>query len=232
MDWALFVDILAMPKKANTPPKANYSKCCWYHRNNGHSIEECNVLKDYIEDLIKLGHLKDFIHKPQSYRPHNLYKQEWSRGKDQEHASHSKRRISQSYSREREEKPLDQPRWVINTIVGGFTGEGATASTWKRHLWQVWWLTWSPLIKHLVCLISPSRHMTLERSTQFKTTLVDQGSSTNILFWNTFKKMEIPESEILLHDDPLLNFTSEHVRTKESIWLYTKFGNVGPSQKD
>lgn len=65
-----------------------------------------------------------------------------------------------------------------------------------------------------------------------KNTLVDQGSSTNILFWNTFKKMEIPESEILLHDDPLLNFTSEHVRTKESIWLYTKFGNVGPSQKD
>ncbi|KAG5049715.1 hypothetical protein AAZX31_04G156900 [Glycine max] len=49
-----------MPKKTNTPPKADHSKHCRYHRNRDHSIEERSALKDKIEELIKLDHLKDF----------------------------------------------------------------------------------------------------------------------------------------------------------------------------
>ncbi|KAL2956849.1 hypothetical protein AAZX31_18G110600, partial [Glycine max] len=64
-----------------------------------------------------------------------------------------------------------------------------------------------------------------------KKTLVDQWSSTDILFWNTFKQIEIPESEILPHDDPLFGFLGEKVGTKGSIWLYTKFGHEGILQK-
>lgn len=50
-------------------------------------------------------------------------------------------------------------------------------------------------------------------------TLVDQESLTGILFWNTFKQMDIPKSEILLHDDPFFNFAGERVGTKGCIWL-------------
>lgn len=64
-----------------------------------------------------------------------------------------------------------------------------------------------------------------------KKTFVDQGSLTDILFWNIFKKMDIPESKILPHDDPLFSFAGEQVGTKGCIWLYTKFGHEGPLQK-
>lgn len=64
-----------------------------------------------------------------------------------------------------------------------------------------------------------------------KKTLVDQGSSTNILFCKTFKQMDISESQILPHVDPLFSFVGERVRTKGCIWLYTKLGHEGPLWK-
>lgn len=73
MDQALAIDILTMLKRANTPPKSNYSKRYRYQHNHGHSTKEYNALKDKIQELIKLGHLKEFIHKPQSNRPNNSY---------------------------------------------------------------------------------------------------------------------------------------------------------------
>lgn len=60
-----------------------------------------------------------------------------------------------------------------------------------------------------------------------KKTLVDQGSSTDIFFWKTFKQMDIPKSEILLPNDPMFSFVGEQVGTKGCIWLYTKFGHEG-----
>ncbi|KAG5001273.1 hypothetical protein JHK87_022345 [Glycine soja] len=69
MDQALVVNILTMPKRTNTPPKADYSKRCRCHCNCDHLTEECNALKDKIYELIKLGHLKEFVHNPQLYRP-------------------------------------------------------------------------------------------------------------------------------------------------------------------
>lgn len=40
-----------------------------------------------------------------------------------------------------------------------------------------------------------------------RNTFIDEGSSANILFWNTFKQMDIPEIKILPHDGLLFNFT-------------------------
>ncbi|KAG5099245.1 hypothetical protein JHK82_044297 [Glycine max] len=78
MNQALAVDILTIPKRANTPPKADYSKRCRYHRNHGHSTKECSVLKDKIEDLIKLGHLKKpyiiFILNPDTFSMKVLFR--------------------------------------------------------------------------------------------------------------------------------------------------------------
>lgn len=64
-----------------------------------------------------------------------------------------------------------------------------------------------------------------------KKTFVDQGSLADILFQHTFKQMEIPESKILSHDDPLFGFAGEQVGTNRCIWLYIKFEHKGPLQK-
>ncbi|XP_020209268.1 uncharacterized protein LOC109794208 [Cajanus cajan] len=64
MEQALASEILAMPRRANTPPRADKAKTCRFHRNRGHSTEECSALKDKLEDLIKQGHLRSFITPP------------------------------------------------------------------------------------------------------------------------------------------------------------------------
>ncbi|XP_020216880.1 uncharacterized protein LOC109800512 [Cajanus cajan] len=56
LEQALVSEILVMPKRANTPPRADTAKSCRFHRNRGHSTEECSALKDKLEDLIKQGH--------------------------------------------------------------------------------------------------------------------------------------------------------------------------------
>lgn len=55
-------------------------------------------------------------------------------------------------------------------------------------------------------------------------TLVDQGSSIEILFWNTFKQLDIPESMLQPHDGPLFGFVGKRVSTRGSKELLARFG--------
>jgi len=57
--------------------------------------------------------------------------------------------------------------------------------------------------------------------------LVDQGSLGDILYWRTFKKMRIPETEIQSYDEQIVGFSGERVDTKGFIDLYTTFGEEG-----
>lgn len=40
-------------------------------------------------------------------------------------------------------------------------------------------------------------------------TLIDLGNLTNILFWNTFKQLDIPESALQRYDESLFGFACE-----------------------
>ena len=41
--------------------RRNQSLYCTYHREKGNTIEQCHVLKDHLEQLLKAGHLKEFL---------------------------------------------------------------------------------------------------------------------------------------------------------------------------
>jgi len=43
------------------PSNTNMSKYCIYHRNNGHTTNECTTLKDKVKELIRVRHLKCFV---------------------------------------------------------------------------------------------------------------------------------------------------------------------------
>ena len=60
-----------------------------------------------------------------------------------------------------------------------------------------------------------------------KKTLVEQGSSVDILYWKTFKVMRIPEEEMMPYNDHVVGFSGERVGTKGYIELYTTFGLEG-----
>ena len=43
------------------PTRRNQSLYCTYHREKGHTTKQCQVLKDHLEQLVKAGHLKEFL---------------------------------------------------------------------------------------------------------------------------------------------------------------------------
>ena len=48
-------------KMGGDPSRRNQNLYCIYHRDKGHTIEQCQVLKDHLGQLVKVGHLKDFV---------------------------------------------------------------------------------------------------------------------------------------------------------------------------
>ena len=54
--------------------------------------------------------------------------------------------------------------------------------------------------------------------------LVDQGSSVDILYCKTFKKIRIPDEDIQPYDEQIVGFSGERVDTRGYIELYITFG--------
>ena len=46
--------------------KRNQNSYCTYHRDKRHTTEQCRVLKDHLEQLIKVGYLKEFVVDPRN----------------------------------------------------------------------------------------------------------------------------------------------------------------------
>ncbi|XP_020203945.1 uncharacterized protein LOC109789412 [Cajanus cajan] len=217
-----------------------------YHRNRGHSTKECAALKDRIEDLIKQGQLQNFIDRSNTSRHRSSYQYQ-QRDRPERSDRHRRER---SRSRDRKGEQQASHRRVINTIAGGFAGGGSTSSAQKRHLRAV------RSVNHVEQ--RPSRRMSAITFTDkdfqgidpvqddpmvisveihnciVKKTLIDQGSSADILYWNTFKQLGIPEEELTPYNKLLVGFAGERVNTKGFIKLSTRFAstkrNIGTSR--
>ncbi|XP_050278267.1 uncharacterized protein LOC126719793 [Quercus robur] len=48
-------------KMGGDPSRRNQSLYCTYHRDKGHTTEQCRVLKDHLGQLVKAGRLKEFV---------------------------------------------------------------------------------------------------------------------------------------------------------------------------
>nr|KYP34774.1 hypothetical protein KK1_044222 [Cajanus cajan] len=55
-------------------------------------------------------------------------------------------------------------------------------------------------------------------------TLIDQGSSVDVLYWPTLLRLDIPHSLIQPHTEPLVGFAGERVHTRGYVDLFTTFG--------
>ena len=53
-------------KMGDDPSRRNQNLYCTYHRDKGHTIEQCKVLKDHLEQLVKAGYLKEFMVDPRN----------------------------------------------------------------------------------------------------------------------------------------------------------------------
>ncbi|RDX85702.1 hypothetical protein CR513_33062, partial [Mucuna pruriens] len=59
-----------------------------------------------------------------------------------------------------------------------------------------------------------------------KKVLIDQGSSANIIYTSTFKRLQIPESDIRPYHNQLIGFLGERVDTQEYVDQITTFGDA------
>jgi len=66
---------------------------------------------------------------------------------------------------------------------------------------------------------------------EVRKTLVDQGSYVDVLYWRTFRKMGLEESEIIPLDEQIVGFSGERVDTKGYVDLDTRFWKPGRGQK-
>ena len=48
-------------KMGGDPSRRNQNLYCTYHRDKGHTTEQCRVLKDHLAQLVKMGYLKEFV---------------------------------------------------------------------------------------------------------------------------------------------------------------------------
>jgi len=231
---AFNTDSLPAARKKPPPPDADGSKHCQYHQTIDHTTEECHMLRDKIEELIRQGHLKKYIQQDRPKRspvkdrnparrraPTRWGKQrelEPERREREPSRTHRSLRRSRSWSRD---KPL---RGYINTISGGFAGGGSSSSARKRHVRA---LKSVHLVEKKVRSMPPITFT----DEDFKApdpdhddpmvisievveygigkVLVDQGSSVNILYWKTFRKMNLSEDLIVPYNEQIVGFSGE-----------------------
>lgn len=148
------------------------------------------------------------------------------------------RERQRSRSRERPEDKGPTPhRKVINTIEGGFGGGGASSSSRRRYLRRIRTVnTVTPALGMPPITFTDEDFKAIDAEQNdpmvisveianyiVRKTLIDQGSSADILYWKTFKELELAKDLLMPFHKPLVGFSGEKVNSKGCIDLYTKF---------
>ncbi|KAJ1380867.1 hypothetical protein SESBI_45675 [Sesbania bispinosa] len=193
-------------------------KWCDYHRARGHDTENCWTLMNKIERLIKEGFLGRYVERKQS-----------GEGSGQRQYNYR----NEDFKKKRRDDDKDQQdedegvKGVVTTIAGGFVGGGETSSAWRRYVRTVMTIG-ADVDERRDCypMISfPQRDfegiqahqddpMVIEVNIakyKVQRVLVDQGSSADILYWEAFKKLQIPSKWLLPFSGSLVGFAGESV---------------------
>jgi len=228
LEEALNADLIATPQRVPTPPNADTTKHYRYHRNYGHTTEDCFTLKDKIEEPIQVGYLRRFVKREErgfssTEEREGRYEKRPRRtlGYQERQEEGTRRRVEPEKDDEQDvrEKPL---RGVINYISGGFAGGRATMSARKKYVRAIQNVNvvstcpWRHMPPITFCdddfqAINPQHDDPMVISVEIddfaiSKTLVDQGSSMDILYWGTFKKLRISKVEIQQYSESIMGF--------------------------
>ncbi|XP_057956803.1 uncharacterized protein LOC131150216 [Malania oleifera] len=176
------------------------SRFCQFHRNHGHDTEECIQLKNEIEALIKKGYLSRFIKK-----------------EDPQREPREQRRPKRD---EKEEQVIGE----IAVIFGGSGSGGGSGGARKRYTKQVLSMErGEPSSKrnkqdddiifdsgdeegvqqpHNDALVLSL----LVANYKVRRVLIDNGSSTNVMFWSILEGMKIGKDRLKPILAPLVRF--------------------------
>ncbi|KAL5569070.1 hypothetical protein UlMin_025645 [Ulmus minor] len=190
--------IFNYPPGIRTPAnKRDNTKYCRFHRDTGHTTEECRVLKDEVERLIQRGQLREYV-----------------RGANQQPPTGETNRARKNYARQSRTDPFPHqvnltghkekiPRLSNDPIV--FT-EGEARGLWHPHTDTI-----------VVTLRIAGRKV-------FRI-LVDNGSSADILFKSTFNRMNLVGVKIEPTSSSLSGFTGDSISSEGILNLPVELGS-------
>ncbi|VFQ89214.1 unnamed protein product [Cuscuta campestris] len=224
-------------------------KWCAYHRKNDHNTEDCYTLKNEMARLIRRGHLKKFVQDGDTRNPGNAQN---GKRRDKEVAqdeAREKRHIGlEDEEEDSEPAPHRQKRHHgCNFIIGWNTG-GDSATSRKK------WANAAVVNKVLVpegkklktepIVFSnadlpktgvPHRDalvITIDiMDLLIHKTLVDTGSSVNIMYMDTYKALGLTRDELSPIKTPLTGFTGDSIEPEGVITLPVEIGDTKATRK-
>nr|XP_027099262.1 uncharacterized protein LOC113718566 [Coffea arabica] len=238
----------APPKMFSSRDKRKSNLYCLYHRDIGHETENCNDLKKEIENLIRQGHLKQFIRRgggQQGNEPRRDNRGDQRR--DERRPSRSSCRPPED-PRETKRPPRDGSSGqglgygpniagVINTIAGGPTG-GDSQNSRKRtyrqanpdqaesssRLSEV--ITYGPS-DPVPAASSSHEALVIEVLTNnyiVKKVYIDPGSSVDVMYLRTFDNLKLARESMTPVRTPLIGFGGHVVHPERMVILTVTVG--------
>ena len=189
---------------------------CEFHKSFGHSLDSCLALGYQLDELVKCGILKDYLLDNRTGQASSSQPVS-SEGQQHEVPTHGE----------------------IHTIAGGFSGGGCTASQRKKYarfedhsldvditftkedLRDVVPDDNDPIV---ISLVTTGRKV--------HRVLVDQGSSTDVMFCPTFSKLQLPLDQLRPYGRCLYGFAGDQVEVRGYIELRTTFTDETTSRTE
>ncbi|XP_057761514.1 uncharacterized protein LOC130981815 [Arachis stenosperma] len=190
----------------------NRNEYCEYHRVRGHSTNECVDLKNVVEKLVREGKLDRFL-----------------ANRDEEPR---KRRRDEDVGRS-EQSPRT-PKRHVHVIHGGFARGGISKSSRKRHLKEVYHVEGKKEVPDIPAITftkedasgiisghnDPMVITIILANANLHRTLIDQGSSAEILFKTAFNKLSLEEKELKAYSNSLFGLGDTPVQPLGYVSLH------------
>lgn len=192
------------------PGRRNPNLWCPYHREHGHLTEDCRMLKQHFEDLVKEGHLKEYVEDSRvRATPGSLTRKEL-----------------------RSDQQKEKPVGVIDVVHGTTDPSEVAAGSVRQqrkmvaHLREVYRATTQPRMVHaggrknekitftdedLLDVVHPHNDalvLTLRiQEYDVRRILIDPGSSSEIMYVELFDKLRLSQTDLRPTSMPLYGFS-------------------------
>ncbi|GKU96922.1 hypothetical protein SLEP1_g10102 [Rubroshorea leprosula] len=236
------------PPQTHDSSQADRSKYCDYHRVYGHNTEDCQSLKDELEFLARNGKLEgsspnSYQAGPYSSEPNRAY-----RGRPFNRRGQGQKAPAQNQKDHRGVGygGIPPPSGTINMICGGMHAGGQSARGRKAYARQVMTVNKNRPLKrpfeeaeweNAAITFSPADYqragepdVVMPHADPFVATVhignhnvnkvfIDTGSSSDILYWSCFQKMQLNPSSLQKYEGPIYGFDNQPVPVEGVITL-------------